>query len=291
MVTLRGVQRPFSSQLLFHSDAETVLGRLSSAGTLVKSSASQFRNMRVLGSYAMVYLVEGSGFYRDAGGTKADLQAGDLLLLFPEIAHRYGPRRGERWSEIYAVFSGPLFEVLRKQGVLEDATPITRLEPISQWRERLESTLAGPRPRTVGEATAEVMGFAHLLTQMLSSRLDEKHPSAQADWLAHARYLLDSDLEKRLQLEAVARECGFSYESFRKRFASEIGISPARYRAGQRMTAACALLDQPGTSVKAIARALGFSDEFHFAKRFKQVMGSTPRGYRHRQDQSNQPKL
>ncbi len=45
---------------------------------------------------------------------------------------------------------------------------------------------------------------------------------------------------------------------------------------------ACELIDNGRLSDKQIAATLGFCDEFHFSKKFKQTMGVPPRGYRRR---------
>ena len=73
---------------------------------------------------------------------------------------------------------------------------------------------------------------------------------------------------------------GLSPESFRKRFTYETGLAPARFRTQQRIKAAHALLQRPNLTLRAIADSLGFSDEFHFSRRFKDVKGKKPKQYR-----------
>lgn len=276
------------SQLLFTTERSTPLGRLTRAGILSKISASGFRSMRVMGKYAIVYLLEGSGFYRDANGVRCDVSAGDLLLIVPELAHRYGPRRGEIWSEIYVVFDGPIFDLWRERGLLDSSRPVTHLAPIEPWFDRIRNALVIPRPKTPSQACLEVSAFAHLLTEIYAPHLDGINTHNGDGWLETARYLLESNLEKPLDLAAVARECGLSYESFRKRFAAVTGISPARYRAQKRIDAARVLLDHPNMTIKSVAADLGFRDEFHFSKRFKQLTGETPRSHQLRHEKLSQ---
>jgi AraC-like DNA-binding protein/predicted GNAT family N-acyltransferase len=72
-----------------------------------------------------------------------------------------------------------------------------------------------------------------------------------------------------------------SYESFRKRFQRETGVSPARYRTLRRIEAARELLRySPQLTNRQIAETLGFADEYHFSRRFTQIAGSTPRQFR-----------
>jgi AraC-like DNA-binding protein len=269
-----------TSRILFRSDQSTPLGRISMAGTLSKSNTAEFQSMRVLGSYAIVYLFGGEGFYRDANGYAAKLQAGDLLLLFPEIAHRYGPRRGQEWQEIYAVFDGPAFDLWRAQGLYDATQPVIHLEPVKEWLERIEQVLAAPRPASPEAATIEVAQFLELLTQMTAPVALKHAGNVEPEWLARTRRLLEANLEKPIDWDTVAQDCGLTYESLRKRFREATGVSPARYRSERRIAAACALLKQEPVPIKAIATSLGFRDEFHFSRRFKEITGQTPREYR-----------
>ena len=276
-------KRPTHSQVLFRNDQSTPIGRLSLAGVLHKADRTQFPSMRILGSYAIVYLTHGSGFYSDVNGIKRELCAGDLILVFPEIAHHYGPRRGEQWSEIYVVFDGPAFDLWREKGILKSAHPVFHLGAVEQWLPRIESTLAaaqGQAPQETATHVQAVSAFLDLLTQMLAPQSAIESAPVEEKWLAHARRLLDGNLSMPLDMREVAREVGLSYESFRKRFAKAVGVSPARYRMERRIAAAQILLTQSNLTLRAVATNLGFSDEFHFSRRFKEITGTTPRSYR-----------
>src|SRR5690242_20594723 len=88
-------------------DVHTPLGRIMVSGILINSAGTSRHPMRVFGSYALVYLLEGSGLYQDGNGYARKVRPGDVLILFPEIPHSYGPGAGEYWNEFYTVFDGP----------------------------------------------------------------------------------------------------------------------------------------------------------------------------------------
>lgn len=274
-------QRANRSQIVVSKNDRTPIGQLSIAGRLHKDDRSDFKTMRVLGSYAIVYLFQGSGFYQDANGVKRNLKAGDLILILPEIAHRYGPRRGEAWSEIYVVFHGPAFDLWREQGVLSATRPITQLTPVDFWLSRIESTLAehdaGAPADTVAQPMQTVSAFLHLLTEMFAPNCSAAATVHEEPWVALARRRLEENLSAPIDMHAVAKEAGLSYESFRKRFAKEVGVPPARYRTERRIAAAQTLITQSNLTLRAVATNLGFSDEFHFSRRFKEITGMTPR--------------
>ena len=60
--------------------------------------------MRILGSFALVYLLDVDGYYCDANGTEMRLSSGDAVLVYPDLAHAYGPRPGTGWRQIYVIF-------------------------------------------------------------------------------------------------------------------------------------------------------------------------------------------
>jgi AraC-like DNA-binding protein len=269
----------------YRNTQTTPIGRVKMAGFLNKSRSLVFESMRVLGSYALVYLLEGGGVYYDANHYKQRLRAGDLLLLFPELAHSYGPRRGDLWSELYVVFDGPAFDLWREVGLLTPQRPVLHLEPIDAWSQKLGFLfLSQPAAAEPNSEAARVSAVCRLISALTEAVTENgaaacTEPVTQ-EWLGRACWMLEADLGNALRLTEVAARLGLSYESFRKRFQQATGVAPARYRTAKRIEAARALLEHTRMTNKEIAQSLGFSDAFHFANRFKQSTGVTPRAYR-----------
>lgn len=133
--------------LRVRADRGSPLGRVSVVGRLSSGRGLPLLPLRVLDTYAVVYLLAGKGRFADASGHRADLGPGDLLLLFPGVGHTYGPIEGGRWTELYVLFDGPVFDLWRDHRVLDPNRPVRHLEPIDRWRSALDGVLhTGARP-------------------------------------------------------------------------------------------------------------------------------------------------
>ncbi len=247
------------------------------AGALFGSAGTGARSLRVFGRFALVLLVEGQGNYRDARGLKSPVRAGDAILVFPELGHSYGPNPRGTWNEIHVVFDGPIFELWRREGLLDVSRPLHIPLSFSASFAALHALVSEARPPTI-EAH---LGQLHRFLAILGAILDFGPPSQHhLKGLERAKTVLGANLEKSDVLREAARASGQSYESFRKNFARETGLSPSRFRDLKRLEAAQTLLLRAEMTNAAIARALGFRDEAHFSRRFKELSKQTPRDFR-----------
>lgn len=78
----------------------------------------------------------------------------------------------------------------------------------------------------------------------------------------------------------VARDCGMSYDSFRKKFKCYIGQSPYEFLLNKKMDLAADLLHDHRKSIKEIADSCGFRELSCFSRMFKKKTGSYPREFR-----------
>ena len=270
---------PFRTQPWLTSAVRTPLGELQLAGSLKDARGLDPQAMRVLGSYSLIYMVDLEGYYCDANGVKRDLVSGDLVLILPELAHAYGPKRGRGWNQIYFVFDGPEFDFWRERGLLTPERPVLHLEPVDYWRRRFEEVV-GAESRHGAGASLRAMGrFLHLLGDILAANADARgHREA---WLEQALQLLGNPGGNGWPTpQHVARTVGLSYDNFRKQFAARTGVSPGQHQKRQRIERACAALYQGNEGFKELAEQLEFCDVFHFSKAFKQVVGLTPSEFR-----------
>lgn len=263
----------FRTQLFFSDDSTSPIGRLRMAGTVAASTGIDSRR---LDSYAIVLAVAGAGHYSDELGITRDIAPGDLLILFPGLLHSYGPGRGQRWDEFYMVFDGPIFEFLEGVGVLDRKRTVISLRPFEPILERLTEISTAQRPLDQRDRAMEVISLLRVLTGCVVP--GRPLPT----WVDRAAARLANDLDQDLDMTVVASELGMGYESFRKRFKQATGFTPTEFRKGKRLETARQMLSSTSLTIREIATHLGYFDEYHLSRRFREAVGSAPGAYRRR---------
>jgi AraC-like DNA-binding protein len=255
-------------KMVFNTGRSNPVGRVTMAGLLRQHPGMPEKPTRTLGSYALFYLLRGTGTFRDATGPRRKLVPGDLVTVFPDIPHWYGPSAGRVWDEFFVVFSGKVFDLWRAEGLLSPARPVCHLEPLEYWLQRLEEVVE----------KLDSLQQVCLLQNFLAEAFKASAPAQEPGWLDRARHLLGGT--EPISPSEVARKLGMSYESFRKQFAAVMGMSPKHYRVTEVIERACRMIAEGGATNKEIAQRLDFCDEFDFSHRFKEIVGVSPMDFR-----------
>jgi len=266
-----------STGLLRSGGPWTSVGRVRFAGVSLEETGVEEWPFRLYDAYALVLVLAGQGSYRDVNGRTASVRTGDAILVFPGLAHWYGPPRGTTWSELFVIFEGPVFDLWQRSGVVSPASPLLELAEPERVAERIVDLLGGGRPATEADAVMEMAAFLEFLTRVVAAGSGQAGP---VDAMQRAQAILQSELGRRLGMPEVARRVGVPYETFRRRFRATTGSTPKRFRDAARIAAAKDLLQTSSMSNGDLAAALGYADGFHFSRRFRQAVGVAPRTYR-----------
>lgn len=251
----------------------TRLGQLVLAGEVVDDEPMMPSPLRVMEAYVLSVVVAGHGRYRHADGREEPVTPGAHTLVPPGRPHWYGTLGGRTWTEVFVVFTGPLFDTLARAGVLAEAGP--RYPRPAPSAAALRTILAST-PRSVQAAEHQLVAFADWLLDVTGPE-ESAGPSPA---VAAAVDRLADDLTGRLDMRSVAAEVGLPYDTFRRRFAAEVGQSPLAFRNARRLQTAATLLRVTDMTTREIARTLGYTDEFHLSRRFRAHFGLPPSDYR-----------
>lgn len=86
--------------------------------------------------------------------------------------------------------------------------------------------------------------------------------------------------DRRMTVAEMAAAVGLSESWFATVFKETTGKTPLQWQLGRRIEAAQALLAEGGLSLAEVAAQLGFSDQAHLTKMFRQIVGETPAAWR-----------
>lgn len=104
---------------------------------------------------------------------------------------------------------------------------------------------------------------------------DDESPDRVAE---HLRAYLDAHLFESLTLAAAAEQVGSGTTPAARAFTGAFGIAPHRYLIGRRLDAARDRILR-GQPLADVAAEVGFVDQAHLTRRFRQFLGTTPGRY------------
>lgn len=222
--------------------------------------------------YSLSHMYDGSGIYWTPGGRPVQVTAGQGILIAPEFIHYYGA--GEKqYVEDSICFYGPLADLIFRNGVIQNG-----IMEIGQTRRLLPVIELAANPAVDSQLSANVALQQLLLDLFRENRHQQGRvrPSRLEEMIAMIR----ATPEKWWTVEEMAEYCNLSTAQFRRVFLQHTGMLPKLYIDRLKVSLAAELLTASAGRLEDVATRLGYSDPFHFSRRFKQLTGVSPESYR-----------
>ena len=201
------------SRLLFRQAVEIGAGAVLGAGYIYDKTQKQSIRNRVMKEYALVYILEGGGIYQDVLNGKKQVTQGDVLLIFPDLAHSYYKSGSPIWSECFLTFQGNIFHQLEQAGLLNRNQPVCSLG--------IRPNLVSSFDRLIGDFFTSSAAIDHVLSARVYLLLAEilhlrnLHSAfSEHEFTQKACALLEENLTTTVDLESIARRLKMSYEGF-----------------------------------------------------------------------------
>ncbi len=239
-----------------------------------------WENGRTLQAHQFALISEGRGTLQSAPDPKRihQVSAGDVILMFPGIWHRFAPDPGTGWVESWIECRGGAFDRVSDMGLLPVESPVWHADGSTQ---RLFETIHALARE---DALLHQPSLSALGLQVLAQISQTRHMAGQGHMrlVERARRALMERSGEAASPEAIANDLGVSYSTLRRLFREHTGVSLKRYQTDMRIRRACELLRNSDRSVKAIAAYLGYSSAFHFSAQFTKSTGMAPSTWRER---------
>lgn len=187
------------------------------------------------------------------------------------------PADGGRWRFL-SLYVEPRFaaQALGRPAPPLLGVPVLRSPVLAQLFARLGRIVAARDDGAAG--IAEETAVAILAAAAGTAQAGRPVPRGDACVRRVAAMLLDR-LADPPGLAEIAREVGLSREHLIRRFAAVHGMPPMAWALQRRVARARTLL-RHGMAPADVAAALGFSDQAHLTRAFRNAMGTTPGRYR-----------
>ena len=136
-----------------------------------------------------------------------------------------------------------------------------------------------------GDATPfHLIGHLYLAIDALirsTSIMQTSKISRLQDFYIHeALSYIEQNFQNDISVENIAAVCGLNRSYFGKIFKDGIGKSPQEFLLNYRMIKAAELLKLTKLYIKDVGNAVGYPNQLHFSRAFKNIYGISPRDWR-----------
>lgn len=229
----------------------------------------------------LFYCVDGHGWYK-IENQRYEVGPNEFFILPQNKEHAYGADADHPWSIYWIHFGGdglPAFnETLSVQKYFKPFHIKNNAETFAVFTKIYKALQLG---YSIDNLLFANMTFTHFLTLFLyNARHNESYEIEKPDCVDLAILHMQQHLDENISLNELSKQYNYSVSRFSNLFKQKTGYAPIDYFLQMKMQKACQELDFTNQSIKLIAFNMGFDDPYYFSKRFKTIIGVSPKKYR-----------
>lgn len=236
--------------------------------------------------YLFHYILSGTGTLmadNSKGETRIySVKSGQGFMIFPGQINTYIADKQLPWEYMWIEFDGlRIKESLSVTDLCKDA-PIYHSHS-KELREKLadEMLYIVNHPH---ESSFRLIGHLYLfMDYLLQSAKSTKLVSSgrMSDYyIKEAINYIEQNFQNNISIEDIATVCGINRSYLGKIFRNSIGRSPQEFLMNYRMVKATELLKLTSLSIADVGSAVGYENQLHFSRAFKNIYGVSPREWR-----------
>jgi AraC-like DNA-binding protein len=228
--------------------------------------------------YEFHYVVSGRGSF-EIGGQWLPIRQGDFFYTRPRTQHRaVVPTHGDYLLQYVAFLelgTGSDDELAADLDTrFEEGTPHRLGDRHHAFFAQISRLCDADDAH---QQRAAAFKFAGFLYELMAGGTASHHGHPAVE---RALELMRSRVSEAYNLDDLVADLGLDKSYFIRLFKKNVGVPPMKYATSLKMSAAADLLRSTREPLAVVAAQVGFSDEYHFAKRFKQWSGVAPGAYR-----------
>lgn len=243
--------------------------------------------------YLFHYILSGTGTLMadDSKGVTQTYSIKSMqgFMIFPNQITTYVADKQLPWEYVWLEFDG-----LRVKSLL-DTIGLSLDKPVYHARNKsLRKDMANEMlyiSRHKDESPFHLIGHLYLfLDYLLRSAADEQleHGSKLREFYIHeALTYIEHNFQNEITIEDIAGVCGLNRTYFGKIFKEALGKTPQEFLLNYRMLKAAELLKLTSLSIGDVGLAVGYANQMHFSRAFKNNYGISPREWRYQNHINN----
>ncbi|MFB9751999.1 AraC family transcriptional regulator [Paenibacillus hodogayensis] len=201
------------------------------------------------------------------------LETGTYIIVPPSIPSAYSCVDGD-WKFYFILFDPMEIVSHLDLSVGQPVTTAKMPDAVRLCERLIDNLIISPK----GFGLTAQLSAQELLLHFAKEKFayaQSRHPE-----LDDILFQMHRQIGHPMPIDDLVRQSGLSRTVFFARFRSRTGMTPSRYIQQLKLATAKVALETTNASVKEIAGALQFYDEFHFSKLFKTRYGMAPSTYR-----------
>lgn len=239
------------------------------------------REKGISDTHMLIYCIEGEG-KAIINGVEYTIKEDMFFHIDKRTPHSFMADRKKPWTQYWIHFdllpNDPLYTHLATPCV-KRVNKLSRVETIALF-EKLIVLLgkeATPELLILANNTAAHLVALLYFNECYEAQSDDHEEKLLIDLCEH--YMIES-LHKKLSLEDIGLQYGYSISYLQRLFKRERGVSPKRYFIQLKIDKAKEYLATSTLSIRQIAIRVGYTDPLHFSRLFKKITSLNPTQYR-----------
>ena len=236
--------------------------------------------------YLFHYVISGTGtlYADDSNGVTQTyhIKSKQGFMIFPGQINTYVADKELPWEYTWIEFDGLRVKAIMETAGLSPDNPVYRGHSKDLREEMMNEMLYLSNNKDA--PPFHLIGHLYLIIDyLMRSATDRAVPkvSRLCDFYIHeALQYIEHNFQNDISVEDIAAVCGLNRSYFGKIFKDVIGKTPQHFLLNYRMVKAAELLKLTSLSIGDISNAVGYDNQLHFSRAFKNVYGISPREWR-----------
>lgn len=239
--------------------------------------------------YLFHYVISGAGILQATDAKGVDhtyhILSGQGFLIVPDQITTYWADEEHPWEYTWIEFDGMhVKEALMLSG-LSINNPVYRSSDKIYSEKMLKTMLyiAHHPEETAFNLMSHLYMFLDCLMRSCASRTTPTSGGMSKYYLEWAFAYIAQNFHNDISVADIADSCKIHRNYLGRIFREHLGVSPQEFLITYRMRKAVQLLRTTRLSIKDIGNAVGYPNQLHFSRAFKNVYGTSPKQWRNEQ--------